>query len=370
MITAPLTDEPDLGGFAQTRPPDDLFGDDFTPLAEPIIESAAPSLPSVHAVPPSQIPKHASRKHANQVAPKQSPQYPTKATTKFPNDGVTTPAPPASAEPVQSPKSQIPSGAVRGDRSATGGAAKPKMTEDELNAKMEAIKLKNVALEEAHARSKADEASFQASEAAVKEKQRQDRANRQAMLSEREKNAQRKMQAQGGRDWDATKEESDVVDRPHRKPLRGAYGGVAGGLPTARISEHHDTEDVEMVGQPGMRGGFRGGRGRSRGRGGRGGRGNTGLSSDNGQGHSVPTAQDFPALNETTTATQSSKTTGARGGQIDTTVSDIRPAPNRVDSLGAVVTPGEKKSWAEQMDDSTTNWKADAVEQNAPKGGW
>ena len=242
--------------------------------------------------------------------------------------------------------------AVRGDRSTTGGITKSKLTEDELNAKMEAIKLKNTALEEAHARQKADEESFQASEAAAEHRQKQERLDRQAMLNEREKIAQRKMKALGGRDWDASKDEAAIVDRPHRRPMRGAHGGVVKDVHTQSApTQNEDVQDVTNNESYSGRGRLRGSRGRNR-TNGRGGRQGTKLSRPNDPTQTVPTAQDFPTLQPTGEALSEGKPSVKAANKIDTSDGHDRPAPSRVDSLGVIVTPGgESKSWAEQMNE-------------------
>lgn len=50
--------------------------------------------------------------------------------------------------------------AVRGDRTGTGGIKKPKLTEEELTAKLAAAKTRSENLSAAHARAEADAASF------------------------------------------------------------------------------------------------------------------------------------------------------------------------------------------------------------------
>lgn len=367
----PSTQEPDLSGFAQTRPPDDLFGDDFTPLAEPVVEPASQFAQSSEGNEPSNLQATAPRRPSNHkpLAPRHLGA--PKTSSKPANNDMISPTSPNDTTAVSSSKEIKHAAAVRGDRSATGGVAKPKLTEAELNAKMEAIKLKNTALEQAHARQKADEESFQASEAAAKQRQKQERVNRQAMLSEREKIAQRKMQAQSGRDWDASKDEADVVDRPHRRPMRGAHGGVAGFDRTQDVADsNRATFQENIVDDFGRgRGSSRGGRGRGRGAG-RGGRGASRASGPNGQVQNIPTAQDFPALHTPGPKESPFKSSESRTQKLDTSVNENHPKTNRVDSLGAVLTPEEKKSWAEQMDDSMLNWQAGDSEPEAPKVGW
>lgn len=112
--------------------------------------------------------------------------------------------------------------AVRGNRSATGGPPPPKLSEQELASKMEAISLKNKSLEAAFARSQADEQSSAQREHAASLIPAAERRERQAMMGEREKNRARKLNAMGGREWDADK--TDEVETGY---TRGVNGGVA-----------------------------------------------------------------------------------------------------------------------------------------------
>ncbi|KAK5239380.1 hypothetical protein LTR16_012014, partial [Cryomyces antarcticus] len=139
-----------------------------------------------------------------------------------------TPLPPPQAP--QGPKEPtIPS--VRGDRTATGGLKKPKLTEAELSAKMSSLTIKNAARTAAYERAEADAASFAEREAksaeAMRLKQKAERQSRQVMMGERERNRQRKMGAMGGREWDAEKNEADFAAASVlRGARRGAHGGV------------------------------------------------------------------------------------------------------------------------------------------------
>jgi hypothetical protein len=113
------------------------------------------------------------------------------------------------------------------------------------------------------------------------------------MEMERAKNRERKMKAQGGREWDSEKKDEDIVDRKGRSSeyVRGGHGGVKRtGLEGSRfaVKENDDGEDNNING----RGGFEG-RGRGRGRGGRG-RGNG--RGERQPAQVIPTAEDFPAL--------------------------------------------------------------------------
>ncbi|KAH5910829.1 hypothetical protein HBI89_066200 [Parastagonospora nodorum] len=136
---------------------------------------------------------------------------PEPATTTEDNDASATPDAPT--EPKEKPTHS-----VRGDRTLTGGPARTRLTEAQLSAKLASMRSKNEALQTAHARAEADLANFEAREAVLKkkdverkkvlaEKQKAERQNRQQMMGEREKNRLRKLNAQGGREWDFEKEE-------------------------------------------------------------------------------------------------------------------------------------------------------------------
>ncbi|MCJ1324993.1 hypothetical protein MMC10_001655 [Thelotrema lepadinum] len=248
------------------------------------------------------------------------------------------PTPPPADQPTTSPQPQQPQQprpppAVRGPRHATGGVQRPKLSEDELSARLEAIKLKNSKLEAAHALAEADAASFEAREQAAKTRRREEGIARKAMEGEREKNRLRKLGARERREWDEGKVEGHRMggEREERGARRGVYGGVVGGVGSGQrvgsggggggnggqeqsastvweiegmdvgagagagagadayadqgalgaLSEVAVGEDAEGEGLRGqqmgggeMGGGFRGrGRGQGRGRGGRGGRG-------------------------------------------------------------------------------------------------
>ncbi|KAK4860772.1 hypothetical protein LT330_004503 [Penicillium expansum] len=151
--------------------------------------------------------------------------------------------------------------AVRGDRSATGGLRKPKLTEEELSKRIAAAKENAVKKAAAHARAEADQASFMEREQEAAKKRREELAHRRVMDNEREKNRQRKLKAQTGREWDSQKREEDYDPRGGGSQFRrGMHGGVSGAV-------RRDFEDARTVDAADHSGGNRG-----RGRGGRGGR--------------------------------------------------------------------------------------------------
>ncbi|KAL4804365.1 hypothetical protein BDV18DRAFT_30408 [Aspergillus unguis] len=150
--------------------------------------------------------------------------------------------------------------AVRGDRSATGGLKKPKLTEEELSRKIAAARENAAKIAAAHARAEADQASFEEREKVAEKKRREERANRRVMDNERERNRIRKLEALGGREWDVDKPEEQAPRGGQYR--RGMHGGVSGytrkGLGDSMYSQEEPADFQQ------------GGRGRGRGRGGRG----------------------------------------------------------------------------------------------------
>lgn len=231
--------------------------------------------------------------------------------------------------------------AVQGDRTATGGVKKAKLTEEEMTAKLEAMKIKSSQLEAAHARSAADLANFEAREERAAQRRKEDRQNRQQMMGERERNRQRKLQALGGREWDAEKKEEDFAP-DSRGARRGAHGGIAG-------SRYAAPDNGGADGQ-GYREDYTTERGRGRGRGGRGrGRGGIVGAATKDEPQSVPHASDFPEL---------------PGSTQQAGAANLAPIPLEFPikglsekKLGASMIPAEAehiKSWADQVEDPTS----------------
>jgi hypothetical protein len=216
------------------------------------------------------------------------------------------------------------------------------LTEDELNAKLANMRIKNEARQSAHARAEADKGNFEAREAvmqkqdverkkALAEKQKAERQSRQQMMGEREKNRQRKLNAQMGREWDFEKEDgfSGTGEEKRRGATRGAHGGIAPSRPVDDGS--NGAEDYPEPFTQSSRG-----RGRGRGRGGRGGRGDYRESDPRPTGvqkkrdELPPSAEDFPEL-------PSAKAKAA------TETKDI-------DDLTGLPSPMEKgRSWADEV---------------------
>ncbi|KAL8834611.1 MAG: hypothetical protein Q9170_003687 [Blastenia crenularia] len=284
--------------FAQTRTPEDLFDDDFIPDTEPIAQEVvqAPQ-PQLHRG-RGDGPRGPGRGRGRPIQQQQQQQLRhtiTQPSTTSPTETPSTIELPT-AEPDSTPK---PSTAVRGDRSATGGNAKPKLTEGELSAKLAAAKLNNAKREEAHRLAEADEASFQQREAQASQRRQEEGRARRLMDQEREKNRLRKLGAQGGREWDEGKEDQPVNDPRRSRYQRGAHGGTSGyqgaGNHTVDIQTNgYDDVGAREFGTTGGRG--RGGRGRGRGGRGRGGS-DGGIDKFTILQPPVPNAEaDFPAL--------------------------------------------------------------------------
>ncbi|KAI5260824.1 hypothetical protein E4T47_09552 [Aureobasidium subglaciale] len=243
--------------------------------------------------------------------------------------------------------------AVRGDRTATGGLRKPKLSEQELADKMSKISLKNEKLAAAHARAEEDAANFAEREEVAAKRRQEERRDRQQMMGEREKNRLRKLKAVGGREWDAEKpDDADAFGGP-RQPAgrgRGAHGGVTGqrNPESSREGFGGDKEDY-TDGREYMYREDRG-RGRGRRRGGRGGSGRGGRApqQEKPSSQSGPRPEDFPDLSSS-----------APAPKFDTAPPPIMAFPTKAKmekiDLDEQITPGmEKKSWADMMECITT----------------
>ncbi|KIW41410.1 uncharacterized protein PV06_06972 [Exophiala oligosperma] len=268
-------------------------------------------------------------------------------TTAAPN----APSAPANARPP----------AVRGDRSATGGTRKPKLTEEELSAKLAAAKERSQNLAAAHARAQADAANFEERERIAQQKREKDRIERKVMDNEREKNRQRKMAVMGGREWDAGKNEDDFNNKFNG---RGGAAGRRGyqGTMTPEQQYQAEQDDLRQYEWHGDRARGGGGRGRARGgRGAGGGRGRGGGARGGwggGENGAAPPPDlaadaDFPALPTTTVAPDSENKT-SDGTPM------TKPKMSRWDSgtLSPSGDGGGGGSWAEQVESS----EADKIE--------
>ncbi|KAI9712683.1 MAG: hypothetical protein M1820_001304 [Bogoriella megaspora] len=291
--------------FAQTREPDSLFDDEFTPVTPQTVvehrETGPQSLPaSTPSGPRSQTtiaPRGGRGRGRGQPnrAPNAEREQGQPNTSNDDAEETTPIAPAAPAAPPERPA------AVRGDRTATGGVQKAKLTEEELEERMKAISLKNNSLLAAHARAEADAASFAEREARdaaqAARRKKEDRVNRQQMMGEREKNRQRKLNAAGVREWDMAKKEADFDGRDavrgsgNRRGMHGGVSGAARGDYSGYATKEQDVDPSNT--RETYRGRGRGGRGRN---GPRRGGGPQRESANGAEQQAVPTSSDFPEL--------------------------------------------------------------------------
>jgi len=390
-----------------------FFDDDITPIAEPVVEQnplelqvidaeylpediAPPTAPQAHLAPHvPQGPRNPERggrgrgrgrgsrrgrgggggghvgdirelekkekeqeqaKVAKEAELASTPVPATASETSAPTeDNDTSATPDAPTEPKDKPTHS-----VRGDRALTGGPARTRLTEAQLSAKLASMRSKNAALQTAHARAEADLANFEAREAVLKkkdverkkvlaEKQKAERQNRQQMMGEREKNRLRKLNAQGGREWDFEKEEgfTGTGEEKRRGAARGAHGGIVG----SRHVEEVSAEQVEDAGNQNYA------RGRGRGRGGRGGRGAHDGSrpaehKKRGEQH-PPSASDFPELPSASVEKNGDapKTLDfpVKGKAAEAEAREERPVVKTEDSFGLPSPMAKGQSWADDV---------------------
>lgn len=300
----------------RVRSEDDLFSDDFTPVQKPVVEQVTPRTPRGRGDGrgDGQRSRGRGRGRGNRGGDNQAPKQAVQQ-----NGEVETQQPPSVPENAPTgPKKDTPA-SVRGDRQATGGVKKPKLTEAELEEKMAAIQIKNASLTAAHARAEADAASFAQREEAAKKaakqekelaqkREKEERRDRQQMMGERERNRMRKLKAMEGREWDAEKEEDDF----RKGGKRDKKGGFAG--------DQADYTDGREYSYREPRGGQRGQRGRGRGGGAR------------EQMQTAPKQEDFPALPALS-----------------------RPVPASTKDTSAESGAAAVKSWADQVESSNAS---------------
>lgn len=348
--------------FAQTRGADDLFDDDFTPIVEPVTQTFDPQAEAFNPQaqtfdPQPQLPQRGGRnaprgrgnRRPDNVPRQQQPAPPAledshDVTKNIPLEQNA--VPPNENDPA-APLQQLPPQprgptAVRGDRTATGGTVKPKLTEDELSARLAAAKLNNAKRAEAHRLAEADEASFHQREAQASKKRQEEGQARRQMNQEREKNRLRKLGAQAGREWDEGKEEQAAKEDRGSHFRRGAHGGVAneGGRGGRGASNGYQDGGYEQGFQEGRGGYMPWGRGRGdRGRGGRG-RGRYNHNSNTPQAAPDPVA-DFPAL--PTVPKNEQKSNSKRADKIEQPLSPAAAGGSWADEVQAAKSP--KNEW-------------------------
>lgn len=323
------------------RTDDDLFADDFEPVdeeetpADPLIaqssevkdgtgvSSAAPVPPAVTQPAPQPSPtrtspvpqvvpskppprgslansRHNPNRHAlpvksprqrqapQPVAPKVvSPPAPAEETLTNTQTSQGTPSPaPVISNPPTGPRNANGNKPDPQIRLRSGGLARTKLTEQELAAKMEHMRIKNAEKTRRFEQAQRDESEHAVAlakgmeearkrRALEEEKRRRSEEERRRMEDERNKNRERKLAAMGQKEggWDEGKDALDEVE--DRRVFRGANGGVRGsrtGLAGSRFAsvQADDSRGFDDRREHGDRDGRRGGRGRG-GRGGRGG---------------------------------------------------------------------------------------------------
>ncbi|OAA51558.1 hypothetical protein NOR_00151 [Metarhizium rileyi] len=259
---------------------------------------------------------------SNSPAPtKDSEDKETNNHAKDARDNGDTPSPNVSTAPAKDKKPHMPSQNTAANAEArlqSGANPRQKLTEKELAAKMEEMKL--LAAEKTRQFERAEKDEQQHAQAYAKgmeearkrraeeaERRRRGEEEKRKLDDERAKNRERKLKAIGMKDggWDEGKEA--ILEDEARKGFKGANGGVRGtkrgGLGGSRyarevVDDHPDVDRFLDDRQRGDRG--RGGRGRGRGRGRGGDRGGLGGSSPhpNNRNAAAPTltVDEFPAL--------------------------------------------------------------------------
>ena len=353
------------------RTDDDLFADDFEPVAQSIEE---PVLAPVQDVAPAQDVKPDEKTPADAPSSQPKAQESGTATTTVsgpprslaqsrhnkppqpraprpaanrPPDAQTTPAATPPAAPA-GPKQAPPPGHKASPgvaRLQSGANPRTKLTDEELSAKMEAMRIASAEKARRFEQAQRDERDHDLAyargmeearkrKAAEEERKRRGDEDRRRMEDERAKNRERKLKAMGMKEggWDEGKHEREDEDR-RRGAFRGAYGGVRGErysqrnhgfamerflaepesathLATSDDVDAAQEEPVKEFGPNEFRGRARGPRRGTTGRGGRGGRGGTGDRNDRNGGPRddrekattpkaappAPTGNDFPAL--------------------------------------------------------------------------
>ncbi|KAK1759908.1 hypothetical protein QBC47DRAFT_373306 [Echria macrotheca] len=303
------------------RTDDDLFADDFEPIAPenqiPILTTAdsAPVTTSIPpqeklatetepaAIPPTQVPKSlAQSRHNRPDKPARPNNHKSNGSSSHPKpakqpptnsdkDTLQTPAAPSTAPKAPSAAASAPAkyvssntaSAVSEARLGSGANPRTKLTEEELSARMEEMRLLNAKTERRFQQTQADESAHaeallrgqeearkrRLEEAAKKKAENEDRRR---LEEERAKNRERKLNEKKEGGWDEGKNER--LAEEDRRGFRSAHGGIRGslhsGLAGSRYA-HAENDD------PGEHGNGSSGRARGgRGRGGRGGRGRGG----------------------------------------------------------------------------------------------
>ena len=236
------------------RTDDDLFADDFEPVAaaadEPSTEvntqtEAASTQPTTQENQPTPAPSAPPRSLAQSRHNKPSQPRPARQTAHQPAAAQATPGTAAPAAAPTGPKNHTPAGpkveAAGGPaRLQSGANPRTKLTDAELNAKMEAMAIASAEKSRKFEQQQRDERDHELAytrsleeqrkrKAADEERRKRDQEHHRRMEDERSKNRERKLKAMGMKEggWDDGKQEREEEER-RRGAFRGAYGGVRG----------------------------------------------------------------------------------------------------------------------------------------------
>ncbi|KAL4929045.1 uncharacterized protein BDV17DRAFT_262639 [Aspergillus undulatus] len=395
-----MSDIPGLDEFAQTRGADDLFDDEITPVSaeeqqvvveiepqapsqpEPqpdnqsgtetkVEEAVTPAVSREAELTPSQSPprsrggerrgrgrgrggrggrggRDSVSKRSDGAKNKAEEGVTESEAPEAEENGAETTAQKTEELGQEDPSAEAPRvPAVRGDRSATGGVKKPKLTEEELSQRIAAARENAAKKAAAHARAEADQASFEEREKVAEKKRREERAARRVMDNEREKNRLRKLEALNGREWDAEKPEEQFNARGGGYRW-GMHGGVSGytrqakGLQDSRWADESPTPEKDDC-QPQERG-------RGRGRGGRGGRGRGGHRASGEKPSDTPSqekaAPPTPAISN---ETELPSLPGGEKKEKEATINDSKPNSS-LDDESKPYSPISGATWADQVE--------------------
>lgn len=306
------------------RTDDDLFYDDFEPVESGIVVQETPK-PAPEPIPSASSSSTTPVQEQAPPAATPSGQAPQGglATSRYAEKTLSDPRPaphppsesnkaPANAPTAPKEKPQRQSGQnANAARLQSGANPRQKLTEEELAAKME--KMKVVSAEKTRKFQKAEkdqkdhaEAYERGMEEARKRRQEAEQRrkrgeeNQRKLTDEREKNRERKLKAMGMKEggWDEGKEA--LAEKESGRGFKGAHGGVRGfrrgGLTGSRFAtDGEEPPDVDRFLDDRHHGR---GRGRGRGNRGRGGRGgaNGPLSRTPEPKQTAPKTEDFPTL--------------------------------------------------------------------------
>ncbi|TGZ83787.1 hypothetical protein EX30DRAFT_346531 [Ascodesmis nigricans] len=227
----------DADDFAQTRGADDLFESEIQPAPLPSPPSNAPNGPRTQ-----RGRRNSSGHRGGHRRQSDARRAPVDAPEKLEEtDNTETGGEPRI--PTAADGRNAPAAAATGNRLMSGGVSKPKLTEEELAARMEKIRLNNKKLTERRKAAEEDETNFEKQEALRKQSDAKQRLldrkkrieaekNRREMNEERERNRQRKLKAFQTREWDVEKKEEDYNPSSLPRYRRGAHGAVVGGQTT------------------------------------------------------------------------------------------------------------------------------------------